>query len=168
MSFDVYQAQGLRIFQGNDEQVSNYVGREGELAINMETKAIHILDGVTPGGLPTSDTGGGVLAGSNTFEAANRAAVTTANDGVFDLDATNNFECAPFTPITLSFSNIGNANGQGGNIWLDNSNNQVISAGPNTKINPMALSTISAGGKYWMSYYCNGVDVMVTSTGDMS
>ena len=48
MSFDVYQAQGLRIFQGTNEQVTQYVGREGELAINMDTKSIHILDGVTP------------------------------------------------------------------------------------------------------------------------
>ena len=168
MSFDVYQAQGLRIFQGTNEQVTQYVGREGELAINMDTKSIHILDGVTPGGVATSDTGGGVLEGSNTFQAANRAAVTVANDGNFDLDATNNFECTPAGTITLTFANIANANGQGGNIWMDNSGAKVITAAANTKINPMALSTISGGGKFWMSYYCNGVDVMVSSTGDMS
>ena len=168
MSFDVYQQWGLRIFQGSNDQVMAYTGREGELAINMDTKAIHILDGVNPGGVATSDTGGGVIKGSNTFEAANRAAVTVANDGSFDLDATNNFECTPAGTITLSFSNIANANGQGGNIWMDNSSANVILAAANTKINPMALSTISGGGKFWMSYYCNGVDVMVSSTGDMS
>lgn len=167
MSFDVYQAQGLRIFQADNATVSAYVGNEGEIAINTENKSIHILDGVTPGGIEIKPAISGVLATTNTFEGANRGVVTEANNGTFDLSATNNFSCAPTTPVTLTFTGVSTSNGQGGNIYVDNSNGMVISAHSNTHIHPSALTTLSTAGKYWVSYYCNGEFVMVTTTGNL-
>lgn len=37
--------------RGNTAAISSYVGPEGTIAINTETKMIHLQDGVTPGGI---------------------------------------------------------------------------------------------------------------------
>lgn len=97
-----------------------------------------------------------------TFTAAQRGTVTADNDLSFDMDATNNFKCTPTGNGTLTFTNI--TAGQSGNIWLDNSGGHTISAAASTYISSADLTTISAAGVYFMSYYSDGTNVMVSAT----
>ena len=80
MSFQVYQAQGLRIYTGDTATVNSYVGLAGELAINTETKSVRILDGLNPGGVPLSTAGGVELQGLNIEQLANLL-VSSPQDG---------------------------------------------------------------------------------------
>lgn len=79
MSFQVFQAQGLRIYAGDTATVNSYVGLAGELAINIETKSVRILDGVNPGGVPLTTTNGPELKGLNIEQLANLLVTTPKN-----------------------------------------------------------------------------------------
>ena len=63
MSFQVFQAQGLRIFSGDTATCAAYTGNEGELSINTETKAVYVHDGLTAGGTPLTTAEAAELAG---------------------------------------------------------------------------------------------------------
>ena len=91
-----------------------------------------------------------------------RGTVTTDNDLSFDMNATNFFKCTPTTTAALTFTNI--TAGQSGNIWLDNSAGVVISAAASTYIASADLTTISTAGVYFLSYYSDGTNVMVSAT----
>jgi hypothetical protein len=82
----------------------------------------------------------------------------------FDLTTTNNFKAAVSTgtPV-LTFTGMASASGQSGNIYINNTG-ATISAATSTVINSADLTTISTAGKYWLSYYCDGTDVYVTSS----
>ena len=41
----------LRIKRGNHTKVSEYLGSEGEVIYNTESKQLHVMDGVTAGGV---------------------------------------------------------------------------------------------------------------------
>ena len=82
----------------------------------------------------------------------------------FDLTTTNNFKAAVSTGTpSLTFTGMASASGQSGNIYINNTG-AVISAANSTVINSADLTTISTAGKYWLSYYCDGTDVYVTSS----
>jgi hypothetical protein len=99
---------------------------------------------------------------AQTFTAGQRGTVTADNDLSFDMNATNNFKCTPTGNGTLTFTNI--TSGQSGNIWLDNSGGHTISAAASTYISSADLTTISAAGVYFLSYYSDGTNVMVSAT----
>jgi len=99
---------------------------------------------------------------ADTITAPMRGTVTADNDLSFDMNVTNNFKCTPTGDGTLTFTNI--TAGQSGNIWLDNSGGHVISAAASTYISSADLNTISAAGVYFMSYYSDGTNVMVSAT----
>ena len=99
---------------------------------------------------------------ADTLTAPFRGAVTTDNDLSFDMNATNFFKCTPTTTAALTFTNI--TAGQSGNIWLDNSAGVVISAAASTYIASADLTTISTAGVYFLSYYSDGTNVMVSAT----
>ena len=80
MSFQVYQAQGLRIFTGDTETVSSYVGNAGEIAINTETKSVRVLDGINAGGTPLTNVDAEELTGLNLGQLADLA-ITEPNEG---------------------------------------------------------------------------------------
>lgn len=88
--------------------------------------------------------------------------LTTDNDLSFDMNASNQFKCTPTTTAALTFTNI--TAGQSGNIWLDNSAGVVISAAASTYIASADLTTISTAGVYFLSYYSDGTNVMVSAT----
>ena len=96
------------------------------------------------------------------FTASQRGTVTTDNDLSFDMNATNFFKCTPTGTAALTFTNI--TAGQSGNIWLDNSAGVVISAAASTYIASADLTTISTAGVYFLSYYSDGTNVMVSAT----
>ena len=99
---------------------------------------------------------------ADTITAPMRGTVTADNDLSFDMNVTNNFKCTPTGNGTLTFTNI--TAGQSGNVWLDNSGGHTISAAASTYISSADLTTISAAGVYFMSYYSDGTNVMVSAT----
>ena len=99
---------------------------------------------------------------ADTITAPMRGTVTPDNDLSFDMNVTNNFKCTPTGNGTLTFTNI--TSGQSGNIWLDNSGGHTISAAATTYISSADLTTISAAGVYFLSYYSDGTNVMVSAT----
>jgi len=88
--------------------------------------------------------------------------LTTDNDLSFDMDVSNNFKCTPTSTGALTFTNI--TSGQSGNIWLDNSAGVVISAASTTYIASADLTTINTAGVYFLSYYSDGTNVLVSAT----
>lgn len=88
--------------------------------------------------------------------------LTTDDDLSFDMNASNYFKCTPTGNGTLTFTNI--TAGQSGNIWLDNSGGHTISAAATTYIASADLTTISTAGVYFLSYYSDGTNVMVSAT----
>lgn len=100
-----------------------------------------------------------------TFTGAQRGIVTDNTTSLtFDLTTTNNFKAAVSTGTpALTFTGMASASGQSGNIYINNTG-ATISAATATVINGTDLTTISNAGKYWLSYYCDGTDVYVTSS----
>ena len=87
-------------------------------------------------------------------------AVTEDNDLSFDMSVTNNFKCTVASTGTLSFTNI--TSGQSGNIWLDNTGGYVISAASTTYISASDLTKLSTAGIYFISYYADSTNVLVS------
>jgi hypothetical protein len=122
------------------------------------------------GGIFGSSAGGGgaSLSADNTWTGAQRGAITTDNDLSFDLDAGNNFSCAPTGAGTLTFTNIASGAGQSGLIKLVNGSNYAISAAATTKVDTSFLTTISATGTYLVTYFSDGTNVFCVTSGDLS
>jgi len=97
------------------------------------------------------------------FTAPQRSADTVDNDGSFDLSAAQNFTCTPTGAITLTFTNI--PDGQSGFILLVNTTPQTVSLHANTKGDANLATTLSTAGTYLVSYYANGTNVYLTTSG---
>ena len=95
-----------------------------------------------------------------------RASIATDNDGSFNMNQSSNFTCTPTGGITLTFTNI--TAGQSGNILLINNSNYTIAAAATTKVATGALTTLSATGTYWLSYYSDGTNVYISNTGALA
>lgn len=123
------------------------------------------LQTTTAGGTATTalsmDTSQNILVAK-----AARATVVIDNDGSFDMNAASNFKCTPTGTITLTFTNI--TSGQTGNILLVNGSNYTVAAAATTKVATGALTTLSATGTYWLSYYTDGTNVYVANTGALA
>jgi hypothetical protein len=88
--------------------------------------------------------------------------LTTDNDLSFDMQASNQFKCTPSGNGTLTFTNI--TAGQSGNIFLVNSGGHTISAAATTYISSADLTAISTAGSYFLSYFSDGTNVMVSAS----
>lgn len=100
-----------------------------------------------------ASSGYAVLASDQTFTGAQRGTVTNNSASLsFDMSASNNFKTTPTSTGDLTFTNF--TAGQSGNIYIDNSAGVSITAPSTTYINATDLTTISAAGKYFVSYYC--------------
>jgi hypothetical protein len=116
---------------------------------------------------PSTSTTVAGLGIAQTFTASQRGAVTTDNDGSFDMNAGNNFLCTPSAGFTLTFTNI--TTGQSGNIVLVNGSNYAVAAAAAVKVASTTLATISTTGTYWLSYYSpDGTNVYVAATGALA
>ena len=104
--------------------------------------------------------------GSMSYPKPQRGAVTTDNDLSFSLNATNNFGCTPTAGGTLTFTDI--ASGQSGTIILSNTSNYSVSKSANVKTDASFLTTVSSTGTYRLSYYSDGTNVYVSTTGALS
>jgi hypothetical protein len=151
----------------------------------MATKYPLILDGTTIKELQSGDTIADVVQSSDigstvqaydadtaktdvaqTYTAAQRGTVTIDNDGSFDQNASNNFQCTPTVGGTFTFTN--HTAGQSGYVLLDNSAGVAIAADATTKISAADLATLSVAGTYLVSYFDNGTNAYCTISGDLS
>ena len=92
-----------------------------------------------------------------------RGAQTTDNDGSFDLNLANNFKCTPTATFALTFTN--HTEGQSGYVLLVNTGGYAVSAAATTKASASFLANVSAAGTYLLSYYDDGTNTYVTSSG---
>ena len=102
------------------------------------------------------------LATTNAFTGVNRNALTTDNDGSFDMNANNNFKCTPTGNFTLTFTNF--ADGQSGYILLVNSGGHTVSLHANSKADANLATTVSTAGTYLISYLSDGTNAYLTNS----
>jgi uncharacterized protein YuzB (UPF0349 family) len=103
------------------------------------------------------------------WTASQRSPAGTDNDGSFDITTGNNFLCTPAGNIDpFEFSAPGSGSGQSGFIWLDNSGGHTIVLGTETKGDANLATTVSAAGKYLLSYFCDGTDTWLTNSAALS
>jgi fructose-1,6-bisphosphatase len=101
------------------------------------------------------------LTADQTFTGGNRGTVTVANTASFDMDTTNNFSCTPTANYTITFTNI--TAGQSGNIYINNATNYTASKAASVKLGTADLTTLSATGEYWLSYFAPSASVVLVS-----
>nr|BAR16213.1 putative tail fiber [uncultured Mediterranean phage uvMED] len=99
---------------------------------------------------------------TQSFTAPQRNALTSDNDGSFDLNAANNFKCTPSGNFALTFTNI--PDGQSGFILLINSGGHTVSLHTNTKGSATTAATLTAAGTYLVSYLSDGTNVYLTNS----
>ena len=110
----------------------------------------------------TTDLGGKAsLTADQTFTGGNRGTVTVANTASFDMDTTNNFSCTPTANYTITFTNI--TAGQSGNIYINNASAYTASKAASVKLGTADLTTLSATGEYWLSYFAPSASVVLVS-----
>jgi hypothetical protein len=107
-----------------------------------------------------------LLATDQTWSGSQRGAITTDNDGSFDLNVSNNFFCTTAGSTTLTFTN--HAQGQSGLILFVNASNHAVSAAATTKIKSADLTTISATGTYLLTYFDSGTNAYVVASGALT
>lgn len=137
------------------------VDNTADIAKPVSTAQQAALDAKAP--LASPSFTGPVVVGANV-----KNAPLTDNDLSFDLTAKNNFTCTPTGAGTLTFTNIASCAGQSGTILLVNGSNYAISKASTTKTDSSFLATVSATGTYRLSYYCDGTNVYVTTSGALS
>lgn len=106
------------------------------------------------------------LTADQSWTGSQRATMVTDNDGSFDMNAGQNFNCTPSGNFTLTFTNI--ANGQSGFIILINPNGRTVSLHANSKADASLAGTVSAAGTYILSYISNGTNVYLTNSAVMA
>ena len=136
------------VFTFTPEDLSSYVTETGSQTLTNKSL--------------TSPT----ITGTMTVTGPSRNALTTANTGSFDMNTNNHFSCTPTGNITLTFTNI--ADGQSGNIYFDNSGGHTISKAASVKSASTTLTTISTAGVYWISYFSNGTDVLLSNSASLT
>ena len=117
---------------------------------------------ISKGTIASANWGFGSLADDQTWSGSQRGTVVTDNDGSFDMNAGNNFKCTPTGTFTLTFTNI--TSGQSGYVYLVNTGGYAITKDSAVLGSASLLTTISTSGKYILSYFTDGTDVIITSS----
>ena len=126
------------------------------------TLVVPAIAGTSTLTLPAT-TGTVLTAGTSaTYTVPQRGTITTDNDGSFDQDVTNNFQCTPAATLALTFTN--HTSGQSGYILLINTGGEAITAAATTQIHADDLTAISVAGTYLLSYLDNGTNAYVTTS----
>ena len=112
--------------------------------------------------ITVSNTGAVTFAQALSVTGTAVGTLTTDNDLSFDMNASNHFKCTPTANGPLTFTNL--TSGQSGNIFLVNSGGYAISAAATTYISAADLSAISTAGSYFLSYFSDGTNVMVSAS----
>jgi hypothetical protein len=107
------------------------------------------------------------LANDQTWTGSQRAAVTTDNDGSFDMNAGNDFVWTPSGADVLEFTN--ETSGQRGMILLVNPSAYAITFGSEVDKDSDAATNLSTAGTYLISYWCyDGTNVAISYSGALS
>ena len=131
--------------------------RDSALAINSSTDGQLDIDADTEVEItaPTIDlTASTKVTVSNDVDVVGRAVgttITAENDATYDLAVGNNFTTTTSGDVTLTFSNV--AAGQSGCIKFVNDSNRSVSADTAVAINGSVLTSLSATGTYFLTYY---------------
>ena len=131
--------------------------RDSALAINSSTDGQLDIDADTEVEItaPTIDlTASTKVTVSNDVDVVGRAVgttITAENDATYDLAVGNNFTTTTAGDVTLTFSNV--AAGQSGCIKFVNDSNRTVSAHDDVAINASVLTSLSATGTYFLTYY---------------
>ena len=131
--------------------------RDSALAINSSTDGQLDIDADTEVEItaPTIDlTASTKVTVSNDVDVVGRAVgttITAENDATYDLAVGNNFTTTTSGDVTLTFSNV--AAGQSGCIKFVNDSNRTVSAHDDVAINASVLTSLSATGTYFLTYY---------------
>ena len=154
------------VFCGGDDLKIYHDGSNNYILANTTDQDLIIQgnDGgstITALTLDMSEGGAATFAAKVTVNQNAVGALTTDNDGSFDMSASNNFKCTPSGNFTLTFTNIVS---QSGNILLVNSGGHTVSAHSNTKVDANLLATVSTAGTYLLSYFSDGTDVFLTNS----
>ena len=154
------------VFGGGDDLKIYHDGSNNYILANTTDQDLIIQgnDGgstITALTLDMSEGGAATFAAKVTVTQNAVGALTTDNDGSFDMSASNNFKCTPSGNFTLTFTNIVS---QSGNILLVNSGGHTVSAHSNTKVDANLLATVSTAGTYLLSYFSDGTDVFLTNS----
>ena len=154
------------VFGGGDDLKIYHDGSNNYILANTTDQDLIIQgnDGgstITALTLDMSEGGAATFAAKVTVNQNAVGALTTDNDGSFDMSASNNFKCTPSGNVTLTFTNIVS---QSGNILLVNSGGHTVSAHSNTKVDANLLATVSTAGTYLLSYFSDGTDVFLTNS----
>ena len=154
------------VFGGGDDLKIYHDGSNNYILANTTDQDLIIQgnDGgstITALTLDMSERGAATFAAKVTVNQNAVGALTTDNDGSFDMSASNNFKCTPSGNFTLTFTNIVS---QSGNILLVNSGGHTVSAHSNTKVDANLLATVSTAGTYLLSYFSDGTDVFLTNS----
>ena len=154
------------VFGGGDDLKIYHDGSNNYILANTTDQDLIIQgnDGgstITALTLDMSEGGAATFAAKVTVNQNAVGALTTDNDGSFDMSASNNFKCTPSGNFTLTFTNIVS---QSGNILLVNSGGHTVSAHSNTKVDANLLATVSTAGTYLLSYFSDGTDVFLTNS----
>jgi trimeric autotransporter adhesin len=148
--------------------LSTFITASSTDTLTNKTLTTPVITSVTSGGNAITFPNSAIqtlagLAEVQKFTAANRGDVATVTPtggppevATMDLNAKNNFAITTGSnAVQLTFSNVAAAaEGQSGNIYLDNSNGKTISKNALILMSDSTttLGTISAAGKYWLSY----------------
>ena len=131
--------------------------RDSALAINSSTDGQLDIDADTEVEItaPTIDlTASTKVTVSNDVDVVGRAVgttITAENDATYDLAVGNNFTTTTSGDVTLTFTN--KAAGQSGCIKFVNDSNRTVSAHDDVAINASVLTSLSATGTYFLTYY---------------
>ena len=151
-------ATELKFRGGTTAQHATFTGADREVTVDTDKYTLIVHDGATAGGKAVV-----VPDQAHTFSVSQRGTVTTDNDGSFDMDVTNNFSCTPTANFTLTFTN--HTAGQAGFILLDNSSAYTVSLAATTKGDANLATTLSTAGTYLISYFSDGTNAYLTTSG---
>lgn len=88
------------------------------------------------------------------------------NDGTFDLNLSNIFKCTPTSTFVLTINN--HKAGTSGYILLDNTGGYTITKDTAVKVGVGFLSAVSNSGIYLISYFDDGVNTYMTTSGSFA
>ena len=151
---------------GTDGELITWDASGDPAAVAVGTST-HVLTSNGAGAAPTFQAAAGIdLTADQSWTGSQRATLVVDNDGSFDMNLGQNFQCTPSGNFTLTFTN--HANGQSGFIILINSGGHTVSLHGNSKADANLAATVTAAGTYILSYIGNGTNAYLTNSAIMA
>ena len=151
---------------GTDGELITWDASGDPAAVAVGTST-HVLTSNGAGAAPTFQAAAGIdLTADQSWTGSQRATLVVDNDGSFDMNLGQNFQCTPSGNFTLTFTN--HTNGQSGFIILINSGGHTVSLAGTSKADANLAATVTAAGTYILSYIDNGTNAYLTNSAIMA